>query len=342
MNVSMESDEQDVRCSWSGREDSVTPYCFGDLSEEDRYRFEAHLLDCPACWREVQRLDSVIRAIRMDRSLTRQFDPEIVSLVGSSSQVPRAFFGHKAHCLTASALYALALAVSVFMEIAYAYSEFGPFAWAMAPLVLVWGFLTTLGALAADAKMTRSGRKPGLLVAIAILVAAAVANYEAVGTQLPDYAITQASFQTWTAQAAYLKGIVYCGVFTALFLLVPFHFVVAMQCESSAGRHRVVHQTLTGGTFGIPPRGAPYLGVWLLGGLLILGAASSVVSTAHLLEALKPAAYSNLFIETIVVRWLLFLFLGIECCWWYYSALNELKRESAAGSLPLPSGNMIR
>jgi len=329
MNVDMESGEQGTRCSWTSRDDSITTYCFGDLSEEERYRFEAHLIDCPNCWKEVRRLDSVIRSIQTDRSVTRQFDSDIVSAIGISSRVPSEFFGHKTHCVAASALYALALAVTVFMETAYAYPQFASFAWTAGPLIFLWALLTTLGALEADSKSVRSGRKSGLLLALAILIASAAANYGFVGTRFPDYSITQASFRTWTAQAAYVKGIVYCGIFAGLFLLVPFHFVLAMQRNLWEGRHRMVHETLTGGIFGIPPRGAPYLSVWLLSGLLILGAASSFISTAHLLEALTPGAYSNLFILTIVIRWLLFLFLGIECCWWYYSALNDLRRESS-------------
>ncbi len=137
----------------------------------------------------------------------------------------------------------------------------------------------------------------GLLLALAILVAAAAANYAFVGTRLPAYSVTQASFHTWTAQAAYLKGIVYCGIFAGLFLLIPFHFVLAMQRNLWEGAHRIVHETLTAGQFGIPPRGAPYLGVWLLSGLLILGAASSVtvrrIFSRRSRRALQQSLYTD-------------------------------------------------
>ena len=66
---------------------------------------------------------------------------------------------------------------------------------------------------------------------------------------------------------------------------------------------------------------------WVLGVLLLAGAIYSIVSTAHLLEALKVTRYTNLFIQLIEIRWVLFLTLGAECCWWYYSAVSELKRE---------------
>jgi hypothetical protein len=52
----------------------------------------------------------------------------------------------------------------------------------------------------------------------------------------------------------------------------------------------------------------------------------------YCLEALKVTPHTNLFIHTIQIRWLLFLGLGVECCWWYYSALNELRRECKAVS----------
>lgn len=315
-------------CSWLGRDDSVTTYCFGELTEEERYRFEAHLIECSSCWQEVQRLDALVKSIQRDRTLTRQFDAEIVGAVGISSNVPQRFFGHAAHCIAASAIYAAALATTVFMELAYEYPVWAKFAWTTAPLVFLGVFATTLIALVGDSTLTRSGRRSGLLLAITILLVAAAANYGLIGSWLPTYSVTQASFRTWTAQAAYLKGIMYCAIFASFFLLTPFHFAIALQRELWSGRYRNVNNTLTGGRLGVPPRGAPYLGVWLLGGLLALGAVSSVISTAHLLEALVPSLYTNLFILTIIIRWLLFLVLGVECCWWYYSVLNEMKREA--------------
>jgi hypothetical protein len=324
--------ELESPCGLPRREVSISAYCFGELSDEERYRFEAHLLQCESCWHEIQRLGRAVRCIKADPSVTRSFNSEIISIIGISSRVPKNLFGHGIHAIAASLLYSFALAVTVFMEIAYDYTRFSSFAWATAPLVLLWAFSTTVCALGADAKLTRAGHKSGMFAALSILIVSAVANYIFVRPHLPDYSVTQAVFQTWTAQAAYLKGLVYCGVFCALFLLFPFHFILVAQRELLAGRSRMVYETLTGGKFGIPPRGAPYLGVGILCVFLILGAASSFISTAHLLEGLKPAIYRTFFIETIVVRWLLFLCLGLECCWWYYSSLNELKRESTFGN----------
>jgi len=110
-------------------------------------------------------------------------------------------------------------------------------------------------------------------------------------------------------------------------LILPFNFTLVMQRELSAGRHRAGMELLTGGRNAVAPRGAPYPRFWVLCGLLILGAIASIVSTAHLLENLKPTTFSNLFIHTIQIRWLAYLALGLECLGWYHWALTELKRE---------------
>ena len=42
----------------------LTGYCFGDLNEEQQFAFEAHFLECDACWEEVQKLDRAVQALR--------------------------------------------------------------------------------------------------------------------------------------------------------------------------------------------------------------------------------------------------------------------------------------
>ena len=68
----------------------------------------------------------------------------------------------------------------------------------------------------------------------------------------------------------------------------------------------------------------------MLCGLLILGAIASIISTAHLLENLNPAAFSNLFIHAIQIRWLAYFALGLESLGWYHWALSEIERECLA------------
>ena len=56
-------------------------------------------------------------------------------------------------------------------------------------------------------------------------------------------------------KTAYLKGVVYAVAFAAIFVLVPFHFIVTMQRELQGGRHRPAFDLLSGSRFGtIAPR----------------------------------------------------------------------------------------
>lgn len=310
--------------------EAITAYCFGAIGGEDRDRLEAHVLECDLCWHEVQRLDSLIKTLRSEKSLTqRHFVSDIVSMAGISSEFPRFVAGHRIHVGVGAVICASIVALSVFMEIAYQYDRFVAFAWTAAPVVFLWIAMAVVGALASDWRLTRSGRVSGLAASIAVLLAAAALQYLVLRPFLPAYPISEATFQTWTAQAAYLKDTAYAVIFATLFTLVPFHFIITMQRELQSGRHRMAFELLTGSRFAVAPLRAPYIRLWLLGGLLACGGIYSIVSTAHLLEALKVTEYSNLFIHTIQIRWLLFLALGLEGLAWYHSALNELKRESA-------------
>jgi len=330
------------RCNWPGNIDSIGVYCFEQVGDDERYRFEAHLLECTFCWNEVRRLEAIIRSIEVDREASRDFDGEIVSAAGISSLLRSLLAGHWAHAVIASILFGLMLAITVPMEIAFDYDRFEVFAWIASPIVFLVSAATTLMALGVDTKITRLNRNTGLVAAMLILLFVSTLNDAIVGTFLPPHSVTQASFQTWTARAAYLKGVVYCSGFALVFLLLPFHFVVSMQRELQAGRHRIGFELLTNTKFAIAPRGAPYLPVWVFCALLVFGAGYTLVSTAHLLEGLKATQYSNLFIHIIEIRWILFLALGAECCRWYYSAINELKRECAVVYRLAESGRNIR
>lgn len=308
--------------------ETVTAYCFGDVSQEQRDRFEAHLLECEFCWAEVQRLDTLVRTLRADKSLTRSaYTAELVASTGISAAFERAFGGHWIHAVAASGVYAFLFAETVFMELAYAYDQFAAFAWTASPFVFFWILATTICALWVNWRLVSQRRSAGLLSSAGILIASAGLLYLCLRPFLPAYSVTQANFQTYTAQAAYLKGIYYFVPFALIFLVLPFNFTLIMQRELGAGRHRAGLELLGGGKAAVAPRGAPYPRFWILCGLLTLGAIVSLLSTAHLLENLKPTTHSNLFFHTIQIRWLAYLALGLECLGWYYWALSELKRE---------------
>jgi len=339
------SESGSAPCAWPRRDNSINGYCFGEFREEDRFAFESHLLECQLCWAEVQRLDEMIRCIQSGRLEMRRFDAEIVSMLGISDRIEAIFAGHTLHAIIVGALYALMSAATVFMEFAYAFDQYKTLAWSLGPAVFVWTFATMLVALTVDTKLTRAGRSSGMAASVAALALGAVLHYFAVRSFFPIVPITQASFGTWPAQAAYLKGIVYCTAFAVFFVAPTFHFVVTMQREIKAGAYRAGLELLTRGKTAVAPRGAPYVPLWLFCAVLAGGAVASVFSSAHLLEALKATAYSNLFVQAVQIRWLLFLTLGAEGCWWYYSSVQELKRECvtlARLNVPKPSTDVDR
>jgi uncharacterized membrane protein YjfL (UPF0719 family) len=306
----------------------VTAYCFGDISQEQRDRFEAHLLECDFCWSEVQRLDETVQSLRGNKTLTREvYVADIVAATGISAQIDKVVGGHWIHALVASGLCAFLFAEAVLLEVAYSYDQFAAFVWIASPIVFVATFATTMLALFANWHLVRRRNSAGALAAMGVLVGAAAALFIALRTFLPGHSITQATFQTYSAQAAYLKGLFYLVPFAIIFLVVPFNFILVMQRELASGRHQAGLELLTGGRMAVAPRGAPYPRLSVLCGLLILGATASVISTAHLLESLKPTTFSNLFVQVIQIRWLAFLALGVECLVWYHWALSELKRE---------------
>jgi hypothetical protein len=235
--------------------------------------------------------------------------------------------GYGIHIASAGMLVAAMFATTVIMEFAYAYDRYRSVVWMATPLVLLWALTSTFAAAVVNWHFVRRYNPNGLPVALLVVISGAILNYLALRPLFPNVPITQASFQTWTAQAAYLKGIVYCTVFSSFFFLAPFNFVIAVRRELQRGMHNMVFEVLTRSKTAVAPRGAPFLPVSLFGAMLIGGAIYSLISTAHLLEALTLTRYTNLFILTIQIRWVLFLLLGVECCWWYYSALAQLKRE---------------
>jgi len=242
----------------------------------------------------------------------------------------RPFAGYGLHIFSAGTLVAAMFAITVVMELAYAYDRYRSTIWTVAPLVLLWTLAWTLAAAGVTWYCVRQHNPNGLPLALLVIISGVILNFLAVRPFLPNVPVTQASFQTWTAQAAYLKGIVYCTVFSSLFLLVPFNFVIAIRRELHGGMPNMVFEVLTRSKTAVAPRGAPFLPVSLFWAMLIGGAIYSLISTAHLLEALTLTRYTNMFILTIQIRWVLFLLLGVECCWWYYSALAQLKRECIA------------
>jgi hypothetical protein len=137
--------------------------------------------------------------------------------------------GHGWYVLGASTIYAAYFGVALLVEIAYQFDRYGSTGKWIALLISSLIFASSLLGLSMGAERTSSGKRGGLLLSGAIFVlAAAVAVIGACGF-LPAEPITEANFQTFTAQAAYVKDFCYIVPLGLIFLIMPFHFVVAME-----------------------------------------------------------------------------------------------------------------
>ena len=306
----------------------LTPYCFGRASDSERQLVEAHLLECDYCWREARRLDAAVRVLESDRSLLQTLTPaEIASALGLSSKLYSLFGGHWLHALAASGLYAALYAVALLGEIAYQFDRYGRASLWVAVAIFFWVFVTSLTGLAVDWKLTRDGSRKGIAASSAIFLCSALAVFAGACLFLPTNSVTEMNWQTYTAQAAYLKDIVYFLVLLVIFLLPPFHFVLAMQHELQAGRHKSVLSLLTGDKLSLTPRSVFYPRFWVLALILAVIVGVSVFLHHNLMSNLKPGEYMNLFANLIQTRLILYYLLAAECLYWYYQSLNELKRE---------------
>ncbi len=317
-----------LTCSAPEISQHLTAYCFGHATEPEQRAVEAHLLECECCWQEAQRLSAAVQVLRSDRSVMQSLSPaDIAATFGLSAKLPLLFAGHGWHVFLSSAIYAMLYAVALLAEVAYQFDRYGSTALKIAPLVFGWVFGAALVGLWADWKWTRQGRQAGLALSVSISLLAALALFAGVCLFLPASPITEANFQTYTAQAAYLKTMSYFLILAVFFWLAPFHLVIAMQRELQAGRHQLVLGLLTGDKPSVTPRGAIFLRFWGLSLLLVAMVAIGLYLHFHLFDNLKPGAYLNFFAQLIQTRLILYFALGIECLAWYYRALNELKRE---------------
>ena len=322
------------QCSPAHYDRRVTEYCFGDLTKGEQRAFEAHLLECDFCWNKVQWLDPSIKLLRTDRTLAESSAAsDMFSILGISSKIAWPFGGHIWHVVVSCGLYGLLYTVALFVEIAYRFDRFASTAIKIAPLIFFWVMGTSIAGLGIDWKWTQRGKTTGLAFSLPIFIVAALLLYAALGLYLPGDPITEATFQTYSAHGAYLKSVYYFLPLAVLFLILPFHFVVTLQRELEAGRHRLGLALLTGKQWSVAPRGATYLRVWWLAILLFCAGVVSLALTAHLLESLKPGVYMNLFIQFVQWRLILYFGLGLECLLWYYKSVNEIKRECVGAAL---------
>lgn len=234
------------------------------------------------------------------------------------------------HMLGCSLLYAVLFVVALFVEVAYGYEQFGRLAWRLAPWIFVWISSTSMFGLWADLKATRRGHSYGLLISVPVFLLAGLGLATGVGFWMPPEAITKASIQTYSAQAAYMKSAFYFVPLAILYVVLPFHLVAALDSEVRSGRSGQVTRLLSGGRPKPAPRGTVNLRVWWLGVLLVFVAAVSVYGTAHLFDRLSPDSNASLFMRLYQVRLLLFFLLGTAGLVWFQLSVDRLRRESRA------------
>jgi hypothetical protein len=166
----------------------------------------------------------------------------------------------------------------------------------------------------------------GLWGCLAIFLAASSILFVILTPILPSTAVTQASFQTHTAQAAYIKD---SGVFlmlAILFIILPLHAVLSLEREINAGRANAVLTLLDGDRRSVVPYGALYIKPRSLGFVLTIIIIWNLIVRAYVLDQLAPSPYMNLFMKAYYVHLFLFLALPAYCLSWYYRAVNEIKR----------------
>ncbi len=232
--------------------------------------------------------------------------------------------------LASSALYALLFVVALFVEVAYDYESFGEIGWSLAPWIFGWIVTTSALGLWVDFVATRSGRVYGLAVSVLVFLVAGFGLVTGVSFWLPPHAITKASLQTYTAQAAYVKNAFYFVPLAILYVVLPFNLVARLEGELRRGKTRQVLRLLSGGRPKPAPRGSVYLRVWWLTVLLVLVAVTSAYGTAHLFDRLTPDANANLFMRLYQIRLFLFFLLASASVGWLQLSFDRLRRQSRA------------
>jgi hypothetical protein len=143
---------------------------------------------------------------------------------------------------------------------------------------------------------------------------------------LPSTAVTQARFQTHTAQAAYIKDSGLFLMLAILFIILPLHVVSSLEREINTGQAKSVLALLNGDKQSMDPYGTFYIKPRSLGIILAIITIWNLIVRAYVLDQLTPGPDMNLFMKVYYVHLFLFLELPAYCLAWYYRALNEIKR----------------
>lgn len=322
-----------VRCSDPRFDSYVTPYCFADLSGQEREDFELHLLSCEACWSEVDRLSKAVALVKASPKLVdRLRTPEVVGQFGMSGHLEQPFGGHRAFTLVLASLYGLLHVASVWTELSYSYDRFGNLIWGSSVFAFAAATIGAALALWLAARGAAAGSDRNLGMATLALVGVLTLMTAAMWQLLPQVPTIDANFATRSAAAGFLKNEILYFAPLLLFILPTFHAVVALQAQLRAGRFRAVLDLLTGSREGVPPRGVWLIPSWFLMIILMTAAVIGYLGTNNLLDNLKTGTYSNTFTAALYMRVFLWYVIAVLCFAWYHRSIQELKREAIAAS----------
>jgi len=304
---------------------------FEYASEEEQKELAAHVRECVACQQELQGLDETVHPLNSNGRLRSSIALANAAVpLGISARLNRLFGGYLWHVIMTCVLYAGLYVVTLLIEIAYQFDSYGDAGLKASPIVYLWIFSTSIIGLAVDWKFVTKGKRHGLISCLLIFLSAAAIVYGGICLILPSSSITELAHQPYTAQAAYLKDTCYSLLLVMIFLIPTFHFIITIQQELRAGRHRLVFELLSGDKTSVAPSGTIYPSFWILALVLMAMAAFSIYLTANLLDHLRPGPYKNLFTNLIYLRLILYYGFGLKSLGWYYRALNHLKHESRA------------
>jgi len=319
-------------CSQPQLSELLTDYCFGAASESDREAVQQHLLECDICWTAVRRLYSAVEALRLDPELPAlPITAETIGVMSTSGELDLPFAGHPVFVVAMSFAYASLYAASVWTELSFAFDRFGSLTMVLSGAVLLGCAVAVAATLGVLANMTRVGRSAALPFAIAFHVGTIVLILALLAVWLPPEPTIRATFTTRSAFGGYLKNVVFYFLPLGLvYVLWPFHTVVALQRELLEGRWANTLKLLSSVQPTVMPRGVWFVQPQVLGWLLLPAIAIGVAGTQYMLDSLMPGPYANLYTISLYMRvglWFVAALLGL---FWYTSNINELKREAVA------------
>jgi DNA-binding winged helix-turn-helix (wHTH) protein len=260
--------------------------------------------------------------IARDDSLKHQHDPSqgINGLLG----------GHTSYAVITCAIYAGLFSTGLLIQVAYQFDDYERKGLVIALFVFLLVFVSSVTAFTLDWRRTVLGRDSGLGLQCLVFMISGAAAFGTGCLLLPGSQVVQANFQTYTAQAAYLKDTCYFLALALFYLIIPFHFILSMQREVREGRHRESLSLLSADKLSVPPRGTIYPKLWVLLLLLVGLFSTAIVATTRLFSNLTPGTHVNLYMHLVLVRWMLYFGLAILALAWYHRELNDIKRKCVA------------